>query len=163
MKSLVFIGIIVTVIALGSIGFCANKTSTLEKNKDITLGLSRAIMSGDWAKVDSLLADDFIYNGDGNPPMNKQQYIGFMRDVLCTAMTNMDMKFPRVIAEGDLVAVDYTNAMTHTGTFYGIPATNKRVMGTGQFIRQIKNGKVVAEWQTTNAMGLMAQLGAIKK
>jgi predicted ester cyclase len=69
-------------------------------------------------------------------------------------MTDMDMTFLRVIAEGDLVAVDYTNAMTHPGAFYGVP-------GTGQFMREVKDGKVTAEWQTTNALGLMQQLGVI--
>jgi predicted ester cyclase len=65
------------------------------------------------------------------------------------------------MAGDDLVAVDYTNAMTHSGAFYGVPATGKRVMGTGQFQREVKNGKVAAEWQTTNALGLMQQLGVI--
>ncbi len=139
------------------------KNDQLEKNKEICLGVSNAIMNGKWEKVDELLADDFTYIGDGADPINKQQYIGFMKNVLCSAMTDMDMKFPRVIAEGDLVSVDYTNAMTHTGVFYGIPATNKRVIGTGQFIREVKNGKVTAEWQTTNAIGLMGQLGAMPK
>ena len=137
------------------------KNEQLEKNKEVCLGVSKAIMNGEWNKVDELLADDFTYVGDGAKPINKQQYIGFMENVLCGAMTEMDMKFLRVIAEGDLVSVDYTNAMTHTGEFFGIPATNKRVMGTGQFIREVKNGKVTAEWQTTNAIGLMGQLGAI--
>ncbi|MCP4536429.1 MAG: ester cyclase [Chloroflexi bacterium] len=135
--------------------------SALEQNKEIALGVSEAIMNGEWEKVDELLDDDFFYVGDGADPINKQQYIGFMRGVLCTGMTDMDMKFLRVIAEGDLVSVDYTNDMTHSGEFYGIPATNKRIVGTGQFIREVKNGKVTAEWQTTNALGLMQQLGAI--
>lgn len=135
--------------------------STLEQNKEIALGVSRAIMNGEWDKVASILADDFQYIGDGNPPINKEQYIGFMRGVLCAGMTDMDMQFLRVIAEGDLVSVDYTNAMTHSGMFYGVPATGKRVLGTGQFIREVKNGKVTAEWQTTNALGLMQQLGVI--
>lgn len=130
-------------------------------NKEIALNLSRAIMNGQWDVVEDLLAEDFQYIGDGNPAINKQQYIQFMRYVLCTGMTEMNMAFPRVIAEGDLVAVDYTNEMTHSGVFYGVPATGKRVMGTGQFIREIKNGKVTAEWQTTNALGLMQQLGVI--
>ena len=130
----------------------------LETNKEICLGVSKAIMNGEWDKVDELLADDFIYIGDGAEPINKQQYIGFMKNVLCGAMTDMDMEFLRVIAEGDLVSVDYTNKMSHTGEFFGIPATNKRVVGTGQFIREVKNGKVTAEWQTTNAIGLMGQL-----
>jgi predicted ester cyclase len=129
--------------------------------KDVALNLSRAIMNGEWGKVDDLLADEFQYTGDGNPPIDKQQYIGFMRGVLCAGMTDMDMTFLRVIAEGDLVAVDYTNAMTHSGAFYGVPATDKRVLGTGQFMREVKDGKVTAEWQTTNALGLMQQLGVI--
>lgn len=133
----------------------------MKTSKEIALDLSRAIMNGDWNTVDALLAQDFQYIGDGNPPMDKEQYIGFMRYALCAGMTDMDMKFLRVLGEGDLVAVDYSNAMTHSGTFYGVPATGKRVMGTGQFIREVKNGKVCAEWQTTNALGLMVQLGAI--
>lgn len=135
--------------------------STLEQKKEIALDVSRAIMNGGWEKVDELLADDFLYTGDGALAINKQQYIGFMRGVLCTAMTDMDMRFLRVIAEGDLVAIEYTNEMTHTGDFYGVPATGKRVVGTGHFIREVNNGKVTAEWQTTNALGLMQQLGAI--
>lgn len=130
-------------------------------NKETTLNLSRAIMSGQWDKVDALLDDNFQYIGDAQPAINKQQYMYFMKEILCTAMTNMDMKFPRVIQEGEMVSVDYTNEMTNSGPFFGIPATNKRIMGTGQFIRQIKNGKVVAEWQTTNMYGMMVQLGVI--
>ena len=115
-------------------------------------------MTGDWNQVDALIDDSFVYVGDGRSPMNKQAYITFMRDVLCAAMGDMDMSFLRVVAEGELVAVEYTNAMTHSGTFFGIPATKKRVIGTGHFIREVKNGKVTGEWQTTNALGLMAQL-----
>ncbi len=135
--------------------------STLEKKKEIAIGVSKAIMNGEWEKVDELLADDFTYVGDGAPQINKAQYVGFMRGVLSSAMTDMDMDFVRVVAEGDLVAIEYTNKMTHSGEFYGVPATGKRVTGTGHFIREVKDGKVTAEWQTTNAMGLMRQLGAI--
>jgi len=135
--------------------------SELEQNKEIALDVSKAIMNGEWEKVDNLLADDFTYVGDGAPAIKKGQYVGFMRGVLCAAMTDMDMEFVRVVAEGDLVAIEYTNAMTHSGEFYGVPATGKRVIGTGHFIREVKNGKVTAEWQTTNAMGLMRQLGVI--
>ena len=133
----------------------------MKDNKETALDLSRAIMNGEWEVVQDLLSDDFQYIGDGNPAIDKQQYIGFMRGVLSAGMTEMDMEFLRVVGEGDTVAVDYTNAMTHSGDFYGVPATGKRVMATGQFMRQVKDGKVVAEWQTTNALGLMQQLGVI--
>lgn len=134
---------------------------SLEQNKATALNLSRSIMSGDWDTVAALLSDDFVYIGDDAQPIGKAAYIGFMRGVLSSAMREMDMEFTRVIAEGDLVAVEYINHMTHAGEFYGIPATGKRVRATGHFIREVKDGKVTAEWQTTNAMGLMRQLGVM--
>ena len=132
-----------------------------EQNKQVALDLSRAIMNGEWDKVDALIAADFTYIGDDKPALNKAQYIGFMRNMLCAGMTQMDMKFLRVVAEGDMVAVDYTNDMTHSGTFMGIPATGKRVHATWQFMREVKHGQVTAEWQTTHSLGMMQQLGAI--
>ncbi len=130
-------------------------------NKEVTLGLSRAIMTGQWDKVDALLDDNFQYVGDGQPAINKQQYIYFMKEILSKGFTAMDMTFHRVIEEGNIVAVDYTNMMTNSGEYFGIPATGRRIASTGQFMREVKNGKVVAEWQTTNTYGMMIQLGVI--
>lgn len=150
----------VAVAAASATGAAARAADNAVANKEIALGLSRAIMAGDWAKVDALLADDFKYVGDGAPAIDKPAFMGFMKGVLASAMTEMKMEFPRVVAEGEFVAVEYTNEMTHSGEFFGIPATGKRVLATGHFIRQIRNGKIVAEWQTTNAMGLINQLKA---
>lgn len=130
----------------------------LEQNKETALNLSRSIMKGNWDQVDNLISDDFTYEADGRPAIGKDAYIGFMKNVLSNAFTNMDMDFLRVIGEGNLVSVDYTNKMTHVGEFYGIPATQKRIISTGQFIREVKDGKVIAEWQTTNTAGMMQQL-----
>ena len=138
-----------------------NKEKMEKSNKEITIGLSKAIMKGQWDLVDSFIDNSFSYIGDGRPALNKQEYIGFMKNVLCTAMTEMNMTFMRVIEEDNMVAVDYTNEMLNSGSFMGIPATGKKVLSTGQFIREIKNGKVIAEWQATNMYGLMVQLGVI--
>ncbi len=132
-----------------------------DATKEIALDLSRSIMNGQWDKVDALLDDNFVYIGDGQPGINKQQYIYFMKEILSKGFTKMDMEFHRVLQDGDMVAVDYTNMMTNSGEYFGIPATGKRIASTGQFMRQIKNGKVVAEWQTTNSYGMMIQLGVI--
>lgn len=130
----------------------------VQSNKEVALNLSKAIMEGNWDEVNNLIADDFVYEADGRPAIGKQEYIGFMKNVLSNAFSDMDMTFLRVIGEGNLVSVDYTNKMTHIGEFFGIPATQKRVIASGQFIREIKDGRVTAEWQTTNMAGLMQQL-----
>jgi predicted ester cyclase len=132
----------------------------MQTNKHIALALSSAITRGDWDRVDSLLDDRFVYISDARPPLGKQSYIAFMRLVFCEAMKDIEMSFPRVVAEGDLVAIEYSTTMTHGGEFLGIPATGRRVVGTGHLIREVKEGRVTSEWQTTNALGLMAQIGA---
>ncbi len=48
----------------------------LKANKEVTLNLSKAIMSGEWGKVDSLISNNFKYEADGRPPIGKQEYIG---------------------------------------------------------------------------------------
>ncbi len=125
--------------------------------KEVALSVSRSILKGDWTTLDTLLADDFTYTGDGLE-LTKDQYIGFMQD-LKAAMENMDMQFTHVIAEDDIVSVRFITTAKNTGKFMGAPASKKNVTINGIFMRKIKDGKVVQEWQTTDLLGLMAQMG----
>jgi predicted ester cyclase len=160
MKKLIFSTLFIA--STLSINYAQTKMNMEEtENKETALNLSKAIMTGEWSQVDALLDDNFQYIGDGQPAINKQQYIYFMKEILSKGFTEMDMTFHRVIVDGNMVAVDYTNMMTNSGEYFGIPATGKRIASTGQFMREIKNGKVVAEWQTTNTYGMMIQLGVI--
>ena len=47
----------------------------------------------------------------------------------------------------------------HTGKFMGAPATNKSLSIGGSFIRKIAGDRVVQEWQTTDLLGTMTQMG----
>lgn len=165
MKKIIITALLLTASVATTQVYSQTKTQTKKMettaNKETALNLSKAIMNGEWDKVDALLDDNFVYTGDGQAPINKQQYIYFMKEILSKGFTKMDMKFLRVIEEGNIVAIDYTNEMTNSGVYFGIPATGKRIVSTGQFMREVKNGKVVAEWQTTNSYGMMVQLGVI--
>jgi predicted ester cyclase len=165
MKKIIITALLLTASVATTQVYSQTKTQTKKMetsaNKETALNLSKAIMNGEWDKVDALLDDNFVYIGDGQAPINKQQYIYFMKEILSKGFTKMDMKFLRVIEEGNIVAIDYTNEMTNSGVYFGIPATGKRIVSTGQFMREVKNGKVIAEWQTTNSYGMMVQLGVI--
>lgn len=132
-------------------------TEQLKQNKAIALEVSRAIMNGEWKKLDELLASEFTYDGDGMH-LNRDEYIGFMQD-LYLAMRDMNMEFPQVCAEGDLVSIRFVNPMKNLGKFMGAPATGKTIISEGIFIRQIRNGKVIKENQTTDLIGIMSQMG----
>jgi predicted ester cyclase len=126
-------------------------------NKEVALTVSRSIMNGDWKTLDGLLADDFKYTGDGLV-FTKIQYIGFMQD-LKVAMANMHMEFTHVMADGDLVSIRFVTTAKNTGKFMGAPASNKNLTINGIFMRKILGGKVVQEWQTTDLLGMMTQMG----
>ena len=64
-----------------------------------------------------------------------------------------------LIAENDKVVARVLMTGTHTGDFYGIPATGKHVEFTGVFIVRIVNGKIVEHWGEEDSYSLLLQLG----
>ncbi|HUN23660.1 MAG TPA: ester cyclase [Anaerolineales bacterium] len=132
-------------------------TTTLEQNKEIALSVSLAILNGEWDKLDTLLDDNFTYTGDGFH-FSKDEYIGFMQDMKA-AFSGLKMAFPSVIAEGDMVSIRFISTAVNTGSFMGAPANKHNLEIHGIFMRKIANGKVMQEWQTTDLLGVMRQIG----
>lgn len=64
-----------------------------------------------------------------------------------------------LIAEGDRVVARMTITGTHTGDFYGIPATGKRIHVSGIYIVRIANGKIVGHWGEENGVTVFRQPG----
>jgi predicted ester cyclase len=67
-----------------------------------------------------------------------------------------------LIAEADKVVARITMTGTHTGDFWGIPATGRRVEFTGIYIVRIANGKIVEHWGEEDGVSLLTQLGVLK-
>ena len=61
--------------------------------------------------------------------------------------------------EGNVVGIRFITTAKHTGNFMGAPATNHDLNIGGIFMRKIKGGKVIQEWQTTDLLGTMSQMG----
>lgn len=130
---------------------------TLEQNKEVALSVSRAIMNGQWQELDGLLDDRFTYTGDGLH-FSKDEYIGFMQDMKA-AFSGLHMEFPNIVADGDYVSIRFVSTAVNTGSFMGAPANKRNLEIHGIFIRKIENGKVMQEWQTTDLLGVMRQIG----
>ncbi len=127
------------------------------ENTNIAISVSRSILLGDWAKLDSLLDKDFTYTGDGFI-FTKDQYIGFMQEMRA-AFSDFEMILEKIIAQDDFVSIRFTSNVINTGKFMGAPANSKNLIVTGIFMRKIANGKVKQEWQTTDLLGTMNQIG----
>jgi predicted ester cyclase len=126
-------------------------------NSQTAYAVSRSILEGNWEKLDSLLDDNFTYTGDGYH-FSKDQYIGFMQEMR-GAFSNFEMILEQTIAENDMVSIRFTSNVINTGKFMGAPNNNKNIVVSGIFMRKIENGKVMQEWQTTDLLGTMNQIG----
>jgi predicted ester cyclase len=128
-----------------------------EDVKKTALAVSYAILEGRWNDLANLLDDNFTYTGDGYV-FTKDEYIGFMQDMKA-AFSNLKMEFPHVLVDGDQASVRFISTAVNSGSFMGAPANKKNLEIHGIFIRKIKDGKVMQEWQTTDLLGVMSQIG----
>ena len=122
------------------------------------LAVSTAILDGDWARLDGLLAPGFRYHGDLGDVYTRDEYIGFMQ-AMKGAMSDMTMDFTHIVHSGGLVSVRFVTHARQTGKFMGAPATKKPVEIRGVFVRRIEGDQVASEWQATDLLWMMTQMG----
>jgi predicted ester cyclase len=128
-----------------------------EEVKNTALAVSYAILEGRWNDLDALLDKDFTYTGDGFV-FTKDEYIGFMQDMKA-AFSDLAMQFPNILVDGDMASIRFISTAVNTGRFMGAPANKRNLEVNGIFMRKVKNGKVMQEWQTTDLLGVMKQIG----
>jgi predicted ester cyclase len=59
------------------------------------------------------------------------------------------------------VAVRWRGEATHLGAFQGLPPTGRRITVNGINLYRVHAGKVVEEWEQTDSLGMLRQLGAL--
>ena len=106
----------------------------------------------------SKVAKHVVWHGPAGSPQN---YDGWRsrHERLVHAFTDMEISVTNQIAEGDLVATQWTIKATHRGDFIGIAATGKRIVMSGMGIDRIADGLIVEHWGLQDMMGVAVQLG----
>ena len=67
-----------------------------------------------------------------------------------------------ITAEGNLVSVYLTFSGTNSGSFMGMPATNKMISMDGADVFRIDNGKVAEHWGEFDMTPLMMAIDSVK-
>lgn len=119
--------------------------------------VSKAILQGNWELLDNLLDKNFTYTGDGFV-YSKNEYIAFMQDMR-SAFSNFVMTLEKTIVEGNFASIRFNSNVINTGSLMGAPANQKNIIVNGMFQRKVEKGKVMQEWQTTDLLGTMHQIG----
>jgi steroid delta-isomerase-like uncharacterized protein len=108
--------------------------------------------------LDDLTTPEFTYHLAGQQGRDRAA----MREFLTTsqaAFPDWRVRPVQVVAEGDTVVVRWDGEATHQGPFHGLPPTGRRVRVSGINVYRVEAGKVAAEWEQTDSIGLLRQLG----
>lgn len=120
------------------------------------------INSADETLAAKLISPDAIFHvpGQAAPMVGPAGYlaiIGMMR----SGFPDIQWTLEETVVEDDRVAARYTMQGTHTGSFFGVPATGARVAVQSMGFYRLSGGQFVEEHGLPDMMGLMQQIGAV--
>ena len=132
---------------------------SLEENKAIVRRFIEAYNKRNLDSLDEFIAPDYVDH------THQQQGLENLKQLF-----NMGFKgFPDwhetiedILAEGDKVWVRLTYTATHTGEFFGLAPTGKKVTMTAVAIYRIVNGKLVEGRFVNDILDFYKELGVIE-
>ncbi|MCA9967283.1 MAG: ester cyclase [Anaerolineales bacterium] len=132
-----------------------------EQNKQIVRRFVAAGINGvDLATFDELVAEDVDFDAPPGLPRSRE---GWKQNRLLLQSGFPDAYWAEesVIGEGDTVVWRGVMTGTHTGDFFGIPATGRQIAVTATSMLRVQDGKIVWQRMNSDDLGMMTQLGVV--
>lgn len=136
-------------------------TDNSAANKAAMMKIYDAFNTGNADALDNYIAEDAVDHAL-DTMITKKQGLAGVKDWLMAnkaAFPDTKLMVNAIAASGDTVLSYYTFTGTNTGSFMGMPATNKEVKINGVDIVVFKNGKAVEHWEVSDQFGFMKQMG----
>jgi steroid delta-isomerase-like uncharacterized protein len=114
------------------------------------------------AALAELTTPAFTYHLGGQPGRDQagmEQFIAMIH----TAFPDWRVEIVESIAEGNSVVIRWQGQVTHQGAFQGIPPTGKQINVSGINIYHIIAGQIATEWEQTDTVGMLQQLGVFSR
>ena len=125
-------------------------------HKQIVLSYVDAFNRGDIERLTQLFAADaLVYGVLGWGDL--EQVVPIWREI--KAAFDIQLQVDSIIAEGDIVAVRYTERGTSVGSFRGGPVTGKPFEVVAMEWFEIKEGKIHRRWGARDNAAQMRQMG----
>lgn len=107
-----------------------------------------------------LCASGYVAALGGSPPMAREGHEGFAR-AFYAAFADLRHEVEDVFATGDRVAVRFVLHGTHSGDFFGIPATGRQVRVAANVLMHVAEGQVTKLFGVFDEAGMLRQLGVL--
>ncbi|MFZ6770091.1 ester cyclase [Undibacterium sp. Di26W] len=92
-----------------------------------------------------------------NGPAGYLEIIHMMR----SGFPDIQWTLEETVAEGDKVVARFTMRGTHQGTFFGVPATGKKIAVQALNIYRFSAGQIIEERGQPDLLDLLRQIGAV--
>ena len=84
------------------------------------------------------------------------------RASMVRAAFNPHFTLDHVLADGDKVAVMWTNEGTHVAEWFGIPATGKSIVTQGVDVFLLRDGRLAEHWDVVDVTDFLTKTGALQ-
>lgn len=134
-----------------------------DKKAALQRAFEEAYHNGNFGPLEEVFADNVVDHSVYRDPNATPGLAGFKQRLSGTraAFPDIRSEYGHFIAEGDLVAFNWSLTGTNTGSLRGAPPTGKTMTMRGINIERFENGKVVEHWSNPDLLGMMQQLGLI--
>lgn len=131
-----------------------------ENKRLITRYYEEVLNQGKLDVLDAIARPDHV---EHNPLPGQMQGLEGLKqrvNIIKTAF-NPQFTLEHVIAEGDKVAVMWSNRGTQLVEWFGVPATGKSVAAQGIDIHLIRDGRMAEHWDVVDMLSILIQIGAL--
>ncbi|MEA2345849.1 MAG: hypothetical protein QOF63_4018 [Thermoanaerobaculia bacterium] len=132
----------------------------LARNKQVVLRAWRAFDAGDETAFAECVTNDWREHDAGGALATIADARDSIRR-LRVAFSDRRTIIERIVAEGDLVVTHSRTEATHTGEYFGVAPTGKRLTFEEMLICRIAGDRIAESWQITTG-GFMQQLAGRK-
>ena len=129
-----------------------------EQNKAAVRACFSNAAKGNFDAFADILTTDYVLHPEG---VRGAAGLAEMVSVYRAALSDLRVDVEHQFTDGDYVATRFTIRGTHDGDLMGTPATGRQVAFSGLTISRCESGRIAEEWELTDTMALLRQVGAV--
>jgi predicted ester cyclase len=132
------------------------------ENRRLVLAFHEAVARGDYAQAETMLGPDYkhyVVSAGGFKPLSWEAFKEGNRAAR-KAFPDWKNTPVRILAEGTFVSLTMIGTGTHRGSLAGEPATGRAVTLPISITHEVRDGRLVADWEVVNTEPLMRALRA---
>jgi predicted ester cyclase len=113
------------------------------------------------AAIDDFISPSYVLRTAGEGMPNDREAVRQSIAAYVNGFSDLRIACDELLLAGDKVVGRFTFSGTHDSDLFGIPATSKRISVRQIAIYRIEGSQIVEEWEISDQLGLMQQLGVI--